>query len=275
MAAIAEKRSEHLLARLLVREADARNLVLPEVNEFAAFPGAGVVAKVRATVLGDWAIDQFRAKQGEEPHTQICTVVVGNRRHLLEQEIELPSDVDDQTARFDELGQTVLLVAVDGRLLGIVGVRDLLRSESRSVLSELRQSGIENFALLTGDRPQTAQAAVGSLGFIDQVEAEMLPQDKAAWIEAREKEGQRVAMVGDGVNDAPALATASVGLALGGVGSDIAAEAGDLVLMGDPLRPLPDWSASPESWSATFVRASSFSRSASTRWGCCWVRGAS
>lgn len=238
-AAIAEKRSEHLLARLLVHEADARNVVLPEVSEFAAFPGAGVVARVRATVLGPWAIDEGQTEQGEEPHRQMRTVVVGNRRHLQEQGIEIPTEIDEATAAFDESGQTVLLIAVDGRPLGVVGVRDSLRPESRSVLGELRQAGIEHFALLTGDRRQAAQAAVGSLGSIEEVEAELLPQDKAHWIEAREKQGRRVAMVGDGVNDAPALATASVGLALGGVGSDIAAEAGDLVLMGDPLRPLP------------------------------------
>jgi len=236
VAAIAEKRSEHLLARLLVREADSRNLVLPDVNEFTAFPGTGVVAKVRATVLGPWAIDEAAS---EEPHEQIRTVVVGNRRHLQEQGIDVSPEFDERAAAIDEAGQTSLLVAVDDLLLGAIGVRDSLRPESHGVLAELQQAGIQSFALLTGDRPQAAQAAVGTLGFIEHLEAEMLPQDKAKWIEAREKQGQRVAMVGDGVNDAPALATASVGLALGGVGSDIAAEAGDLVLMGDPLRPLP------------------------------------
>ena len=95
------------------------------------------------------------------------------------------------------------------------------------------------FALLTGDRPGAARAVAEAIGPIDDVQAELLPADKARWIDARTREGARVAMVGDGVNDAPALAAATVGIALGGVGSDIAAEAGDLVLMGDPLRPLP------------------------------------
>jgi Cu+-exporting ATPase len=239
-AAIAERRSEHLLGRLIVREADARKLVLPGVEEFIAHPGAGVVSQVRATVLGPWAHEESVGGNDESaPHEQLRCVIVGNRRLLEDQEVVISSKVDAWLDEMEAAGQTGLLVAVEGDVLGVIGVRDTVREESAAVITELRREGISRFALLTGDRPQAAHAVAESLGVSDAVEAEMLPADKASWIERETKAGRRVAMVGDGVNDAPALAAATVGLALGGVGSDIAAEAGDLVLMGDPLRPLP------------------------------------
>ena len=114
-----------------------------------------------------------------------------------------------------------------------------MRSESGEVLAALRDSGIDRLTLLTGDSQRPADAVAAELPFFDEVRSSLLPLDKSGWIEQQAQDGRFVAMVGDGVNDAPALATATVGLALGGVGSDIAAEAGDLVLMGDPLRPLP------------------------------------
>lgn len=229
VAAIAERRSEHLLARLIVREAESRNMVIPPIEEFAAQPGSGVIAQVRSTILGTWS------SETDKP----CEVVVGSRRLIEAQNIDIPTQIEQHLEQLDETGQTVLLVSVEGNVLGVIGVRDTIRAESRSVISELQQSGIEHFALLTGDRSQPADDVARSLGSIDTVEANMLPLDKANWIETQTKAGRHVAMVGDGVNDAPALASATVGLALGGVGSDIAAEAGDLVLMGDPLAPLP------------------------------------
>jgi Cu+-exporting ATPase len=238
-AAIAERRSEHLLARLIVREADARKLVLPGVDEFVAHPGAGVVSQVRATVLGPWAHQESGDGDETAPHEQLRSVIVGNRRLLEDQEVVISAEVDVWLDEMEAAGQTALLVAFEGDVLGVIGVRDTVRQESAAVITELRSEGIGRFALLTGDRPQAAHAVAESLGVSDAVEAEMLPADKASWIERETAAGHRVAMIGDGVNDAPALASATVGLALGGVGSDIAAEAGDLVLMGDPLRPLP------------------------------------
>lgn len=244
-AAVAERRSEHLLARLIVREAEARNLVVPAVEDFTAHPGSGIVAEVRSTVLGPWARtlaagnESVPAPDGSEPPAPLCRLVVGNRRLLERQGVPLDAAIKQHLAEFDECGQTVLFVVIGRRIVGLIGVQDELRSESRDVLSELHQAGIQHFAMLTGDRAQPAQAIARTLDFVHEVESEMLPADKAAWIERRTRDGRRVAMVGDGVNDAPALASATVGLALGGAGSDIAAEAGDLVLMGDPLRPLP------------------------------------
>lgn len=227
-AAFAERRSEHLLGRLIMREADARGFVVPAVDEFTSSPGGGVAARVRAVVLDSSSnLDQHR------------DVVVGNRKYLESQNVGISPAIDRQLESLQKSGQTALLVSVDREVIGLIGVRDTVRAESREVLDELRRAGINSFALLTGDRTEPAAAAAIAVGLSENIETEMLPADKARWVEAREREGRRVAMVGDGVNDAPALAAASVGMALGGVGSDIAAEAGDLVLMGDPLRPLP------------------------------------
>ncbi len=235
VAAIAERRSEHLLARLIVREAESRNLVVPGIDDFTSRPGAGVVARIRATLLGPWA----DSLPGDDQPATLCTVVVGNRGLLDSRQIAIDSAFDDRLSRIEETGATTLLVAVDGRLLGAIGVRDELRDETRAVIAELKEAGVKSFLLLTGDRLQAARSVANALGVFDEVAAGFLPADKARLIDDQKRQGHRVAMVGDGINDAPALAAADVGIALGGVGSDIAAEAGSLVLMGDPLRPLP------------------------------------
>ncbi|QDT47166.1 putative copper-importing P-type ATPase A [Symmachiella dynata] len=227
IAAAAEKRSEHVLARLIVREAEGRMCVVPDIEEFEAHPGCGVTGAIRGSSLGpDYTQESHR-------------VVVGNRRLLESMGIVLPEDFEQRLDEVENLGPTQLLVTIDGQLVGAIGVRDTLRPEARKVLAELRAEGIESFALLTGDRAEPAQMVADALEGIDEIGSELLPTDKARWIEAQTKAGKKVAMIGDGINDAPALASATVGLALGGVGSDVAAEAGDLVLMGDPLTPLP------------------------------------
>jgi Cu+-exporting ATPase len=212
-AAIAEQRSEHLLARLLVRESAERGLPLDPVADFQAFPGAGVSAIVGGT-----------------------RILVGSRRLLEEQGLSIGAEAAALLERLDSSGQTALLVARDGIMLGAVGVRDRVRPEAASVLAELRVLGIEEFALLTGDRAAAAGPVAAELK-IDQVQSELLPDQKAAFIQNWET--GPAAMVGDGINDAPALARAHVGIAIAASGADVTAEAGDIVLMGDPLRPLP------------------------------------
>ncbi len=223
IAAAAERHSEHLLARLVVNEAERRGLVVPTPESFSAEPGFGVRAELD---LG---------APRETPHT----VLVGNRKLLEQHGVAFDPPSENLIDSLVDSGQTPILVAVDGAWVGALGVTDEPRSESASVLDQLKEIGVSQVALLTGDRPEPADALADSLPAIDLVRSELLPGDKAQWITDEESQGRRVAMVGDGVNDAPALATATVGIALGGVGSDIAAEAGDLVLMGDPLRPLP------------------------------------
>lgn len=216
IAATAEQRSEHVIARLLVQEAKQRNLPLEAVEEFQAQPGAGVATR-----------------------TASGTVLVGTRRFLEDRglTLALAPAVVSALDRLDQSGQTALLVAREQSVVGIIGARDRLRPEASGILAELRGLGIESIALLTGDRAAVAQAIAESLS-IQEVHAELLPHQKAEFLENWQKT-HAVAMVGDGINDAPALARADVGLAIGGTGTDIAAEAGDIVLMGDPLRSLP------------------------------------
>ncbi len=212
--------SEHLLARLVVAEAQRRALSPDHVDDFRAFPGAGVSARTSP------------ASGAALP------LLVGNRRLFLEQGVELPPEALALLDRLDETGQTALLVARGGRVLGVLGVRDRLRPEAATVLAELRALGVGHFAMLTGDRRAVARAAADALGLAE-FHAELLPQDKADFVAGWQQQGRRVAMVGDGVNDAPALARADVGLAIAGSGADVAAEAGDIAFLGDPLRTLP------------------------------------
>ncbi len=216
-AAAVEQRSEHLLARLIVQEAAARHLPVEVVEEFQAHPGAGVSG---LTPLG--------------------RIVVGTPRLLLEQGIALPAEAAEVLSRLDSVGQTALLVAKSGIVLGVIGAKDHVREEALGVLQELSRLGIRDVVMLTGDRKAAAQAVASALGIAD-VHAELLPQDKYELVSKFLLEGdaRHVAMVGDGINDAPALAAADIGIAIGGTGTDIAAEAGDIVMMGSPLKPLP------------------------------------
>ncbi len=236
-AAAAEAKSEHPIARAVL--AAARGLAIPDAQDFQAIPGGGV----RATVNG-------------------APVLVGTRRFLAEQGVDLPADADTLVSHLDAAGQTAVLVARGGRLIGAIGTRDRVRPEAAGVLADLRDLGMSPLTLLTGDRAAVANAVAKELP-LDAVRAELLPHQKAEAVASFSpspaggggrgvgspeepnpptpfpgKEGGAVAFVGDGVNDAPALARAAVGIAIG-TGTDIAAEAGDVVMMGDPLRPLP------------------------------------
>jgi Cu+-exporting ATPase len=210
-AAAAEQHSEHPLARLVLQAARERGLAPEPAQAFQAHPGGGVTAQTPAGLL-----------------------VVGNRRLLEEQGVALPAEVLALLGRLDEAGQTALLAARDGVVLGVIGARDKVRPEAAGVIAELRDLGVRDVALLTGDREAVARAVAAELG-ISRVHAELLPEQKAELVAA----GPPAAFVGDGINDAPALARAAVGLAVGGTGTDVAAEAGDVVLMGPPLAPLP------------------------------------
>lgn len=238
-AASAEQRSEHPVARVILDEAYKRQLPLDAILDFQAHPGAGVTAQ---TATGN--------------------LLVGTRRLLEEQGVPIFDQVFTFLEQLDATGQTALLVAKDGVVVGALGARDRVRPEAAGVLEDLRELGIAPIVLLTGDRRAAAQAVALDLPFTE-IHAELLPEQKADLVAklhrtivvdsagrpravARPRLLARpaaptvqVAMVGDGINDAPALARAHVGLALGGTGADIAAEAGDIVLMGAPLRPLP------------------------------------
>lgn len=235
LAAIAERRSEHLIARVLIEAAEDRDLPILAPYQFTAQPGAGVVAALRSTALMGIAANRWTS--AEQPVER--RLIVGNARQFLEQGCHIAPSLMDAAAQLAAAGQSTLYVGVDETCIGVIGVRDAVRTESAAVLRALQQLGIERFAVLTGDRTPPAAAVLKELEQIGEVHVEQSAENKAAWIVQRQQQGDRVAMVGDGVNDAPALAVADVGIVVARSGADLAAEAGDVILLADPLRALP------------------------------------
>ncbi|MSQ32822.1 MAG: copper-translocating P-type ATPase [Dehalococcoidia bacterium] len=209
LAAIADRQSEHPLGEAVVRGAQARGLVLETPSSFQAVPGRGVEAQYQGRL-----------------------VLVGNRALMAERGVALDALAADAEA-LEEAGKTAMFVGVDGVAVGIVAVADTLKPTSPAAVQALRRMGME-VAMITGDNRRTAQAVGRQLG-IEVVLAEVLPEGKAAEIRKLQARGRRVAMVGDGINDAPALAQADVGLAIGS-GTDVAKEAGHVVLLKDDPR---------------------------------------
>jgi len=253
-AAIAERSSEHVLARTLFKAAEERGLSIPLPTEFKPLVGAGVLARLPRRDLSltsrskhplSPAPESTDSRGSTDPirdstsPDSLSTIIVGNRRAMDLNGVEFSHDISQLLADRETAGETPLILAVDDRVVGIIGIRESIRAESQRTLNELHDLGISRFALLTGDRPQPADAVVTALGLFNDVATEQRPEEKSAWIEAARQSGRKVAMVGDGINDAPALAAADVGLAIGRAGSDLTAAAGDVVLLGDPLRPLP------------------------------------
>jgi Cd2+/Zn2+-exporting ATPase len=210
LAAAVESRSEHPLAKAVVAAAQARNLLLGAVDEFEALPGRGVTALV----------DGQSIQVGSPTHLQIA-----------------PSELDEARQRLEAEGKTVILIRRGGELVGLIALADQVRASAKAVIEQLHRSGVQ-VAMLTGDNPAVAHSVARQLG-VDKVYAGLMPVDKVAVIKALESEVGAVAMVGDGVNDAPALATASIGIAMGAAGTDVALETADLVLMGDRLELIP------------------------------------
>ena len=221
LAATAEAGSRHPLAAVVHRAASDRGITPDPATEATALPGAGVSARWLDT--------------DESPHA----ILVGNRRLLEEHGVPVDVEAAEALAGVDARGETPLIVALDNRIIGLISARDAVRPVAHDVVHDLKHLKITEVAILTGDRASAAKAVAKQV-HIKTVEAELLPADKAKWVEERQAAGRRVAMVGDGINDAPALARAQVGIALGGIGADLAAEAGDIVILGDPLRVLPD-----------------------------------
>ncbi len=165
------------------------------------------------------------------------TLYIGNLR-LFEELGLSPQPVAEQVRRLQAEGKTAMVLGTEKAFLGIVAVADEVRETSRIAIAELKKAGIEKTILLTGDNAVTARAIAAQVG-VDAFEAELLPQDKVAAIRRLAQQYGKVAMVGDGINDAPALAAATVGIAMGGVGTDAALETADIVLMADDLSKLP------------------------------------
>ncbi|MGE5459203.1 MAG: heavy metal translocating P-type ATPase, partial [Solirubrobacterales bacterium] len=204
LAAAVERESEHPLAEAIVAAAEARDLEVPRASGFQAVAGAGAVAEVEGR-----------------------RVAVGSRR-LLEQEGAILDGMGTAGAELQGAGRTVAYVAVDGQAAGVIALADTVRETSRAAVGRLSAEGVE-VVMLTGDNRATAERVAGELG-IARVLAEVRPQDKEQQVAALQAEGRKVGMVGDGVNDAPALARADVGIAIG-TGTDVAMETADVVLM--------------------------------------------
>lgn len=211
LAAAAEQSSEHPLSQAVVRAAQAKRLDVPAAEGFIAAPGRGI----RADVAGR-------------------LVRIGNHAYMAESGVDQQelAALNAQVQAFNNAGKTVLLVAVDGAVVGTIAVADALKPSAAATVQALRSRGLA-IAMLTGDATRTAGAIAAQL-HIEEVSAEVMPGQKTAVIQQRQAAGEVVAMVGDGINDAPALAQADVGIALG-AGADVALEAADVTLMGKDL----------------------------------------
>ncbi len=213
-AAAMEQHSEHPIARAILEYAAARRIAFTPASAFQVIKGKGARAIIdgREFWLGSHRYVEERQQETEEIH------------RLLES--------------MSAQGRTVVAIGNEEHICGLIALADEVRPETRETLSDLRAAGIEHLVMLTGDNRPTAQGIAAKVG-IDEVHAELLPQDKVGVVEALVKKYERVAMVGDGVNDAPALARATVGIAMGSAGTDAAIETADIALMSDDLSRLP------------------------------------
>ena len=209
LAASVEKNSQHPLADAVVKKAQHQDLTIEKTTGFLSFSGKGVQATV----------------QGNE-------VLIGNRALFKERNIVILKKIEDESNRLEDEGKTVMFISSNHRLIGLLAIADTLKETSKPAVDALRQMGLK-VLMITGDNMKTASSIAQQIG-IDRVLAEVLPQEKASEVKKLQQEGEVVAFVGDGINDAPALAQADVGVAIGG-GTDVAIESGDIVLVKNDL----------------------------------------
>ena len=215
LVASVESRSEHPLGKSIVHAAQQREIKLEEATEFRAIAGQGIEGRVEGKVV--W---------------------IGNERLFVERGVHIPAEILLELQGVETAGQTAMLVYQSPNWLGILGVADTMRVDAPQIIQRLKTAGIERVVMLTGDNERVARSVAEKAG-VDEFYAGLLPQDKVRKIENLRHSFGDVAMVGDGVNDAPALASADIGIAMGGAGSDVALETADLVLMADDLSSLP------------------------------------
>ena len=208
LTASAEKGSEHPLGESIVKGAEEKGLEFKKVDTFSAIPGHGIEVTI----------------QGK-------TILAGNRKLMIDRNISL-ENLEKDSDRLAEEGKTPMYVAIDSRIAGIIAVADTVKENSKKAIEALHKMGIQ-VAMITGDNRRTAEAIAKQVG-IDIVLAEVLPEDKANEVKELQAKGKKVAMVGDGINDAPALAQADIGIAIGS-GTDVAMESADIVLMRSDL----------------------------------------
>jgi Cu+-exporting ATPase len=209
----AERQSEHPLAQAIVQGIKDKGIALMEAGQFEAIPGFGIKAVV----------------EGKE-------LLIGTRK-LMEQHNVSIMNANEQMEAMEKEGKTAMLIAIDGQYTGIIAVADTIKETSKAAIARLKEMGLE-VIMITGDNKQTAASIAGQVG-VDHVIAEVLPEGKADEVKKLQEQGKKVAMVGDGINDAPALATADIGMAIG-TGTDVAMEAADITLIRGDLNSIAD-----------------------------------
>lgn len=209
LAATAEKLSEHPLAKAIMAKANEWRLDIPDAEEFWVIPGQGVAAILAGK-----------------------TIVVGTEGLLREYGTSFPPTMGATVSGLEQEGLTPLLVAASGKTLGVIGVADSVREEMGQALRNLKATGVQKTVMLTGDSPEVARRVALAIG-VDEWQARLLPQQKVESVKKMQQAGYRVAMLGDGINDAPALAQSDVGIAMGITGTDVAMDTADIVLMTD------------------------------------------
>ena len=215
-AASSEIHSRHPLAEAVIRSTEERHITIPPHEECEVLVGLGMRTRADGR-----------------------TLLLGSPSLLTSEKVRVTRKAAEWVTRLQHQAETPLLLAVDGKLVGLISLRDEVRVEAHAVLAALRAEGVRRIIMLTGDHAETAAAVAAELG-IDEWRAEVLPEDKLDVVRALQTDGHRVAMVGDGVNDAPALAVADIGIAMGLAGTDVAVETADVALAGDDLYRLLD-----------------------------------
>jgi len=210
LAAVAEKRSEHPLAKAVLTAAQERQIEIADPDEFTVVRGKGVLASYNRS-----------------------RIVLGKRDFLIEHTVNIPETIEEKIKTRESEGKTVLIFAHDSEVCGLISISDRLRDDAAESIASLRKAGIKNVIMLTGDNQRTGEAVAREAG-VDEVYADMLPEDKLQKVNQFQAQGQKVAMIGDGINDAPALAAADIGIAMGR-GTDVAIETADIALMEDEL----------------------------------------
>ncbi|WP_254768722.1 heavy metal translocating P-type ATPase [Salinilacihabitans rarus] len=232
-AAIAERKSEHHLADAILEAARGDG----SVDGGPAATDGGAVLEADSPTLPDPDDFSVVAGKGVVANYDGRRIVVGNRALLDEEGLDVPTRVAEYVREREEAGETAVHVVLDGEIVGVVSLRDELRPAAADVVRELRDAGVRT-VMLTGDNERTARAVADAVG-IDDYRAALLPEEKQDAIRSFQDEGHVVAMVGDGINDAPSLATADVGVAMGAAGTDTAIETADMALMADDLERIP------------------------------------
>ena len=217
MACIAEKYSEHPLARSILAAGKERKLEIPDPEHFASSTGMGVEAKWNSV-----------------------KILVGKNTFLKDAGVPLNSFAYDKVAYQSEKGRTAVLVAVNNKAIGMLAIADEIRPEIFETIRSLKALGVKRITMLTGDHPQVAEAVAREIG-VDDFQADMFPEQKQDFVRKMQAEGHVVGMIGDGINDAPALALADVGIAMGAAGTDVAIETADVTLMNDNLSGVADF----------------------------------